>query len=83
MKTDFIRQPREWRLIARHSRPIARFSASLLLLISCHSDQTGPGPLAALHVESTSLEWLERKAISREALLDLWTRALFSVSTPA
>jgi len=34
-------------------------------------------------VESTSLEWLERKAISREALLDLWTRALFSVSTPA
>ena len=33
-------------------------------------------------VESTSLDWLERRAISREALLDLWTRALFSVSAP-
>jgi AcrR family transcriptional regulator len=33
-------------------------------------------------VESTSLEWLERRDISREALLDLWMRALFSVSTP-
>ena len=32
-------------------------------------------------VESTSLEWLERRAISREALLDLWTRVLFSVAT--
>lgn len=31
-------------------------------------------------VESTSLEWLERRAISRERLLELWTRALFSVS---
>lgn len=33
-------------------------------------------------VESTSLEWLERREISRDALLALWTRALFSVSTP-
>lgn len=33
-------------------------------------------------VESTSLDWLERKAITRDALLDLWTRVLFSVSAP-
>ena len=33
-------------------------------------------------VESTALEWLERRAMSRDALLDLWTRVLFSVSTP-
>jgi len=33
-------------------------------------------------VETTSLDWLERKEIGREALLELWTRVLFVISTP-
>ena len=92
MKTDFIRQPREWRLIARHSRPIARLSASLLLLMSCHSDQTGPGPLAALHVESTSLELMVNEVVQLVAVpqdvagtaltrLVTWTSQVPSVAT--
>lgn len=34
-------------------------------------------------VEATALEWLERREVPREALLDLWTRALFATTTVA
>ncbi|HEY1959498.1 MAG TPA: TetR/AcrR family transcriptional regulator [Polyangiaceae bacterium] len=33
-------------------------------------------------VEATALEWLERRELSREELLDLWTRVLFVSSSP-
>jgi AcrR family transcriptional regulator len=33
-------------------------------------------------VEATALEWLERRELPREALLELWTRVLFVISTP-
>ena len=56
MTTDCKRRPREWQLIARHAKTIRRLAASLPLLISCHSDQTGPGRVAALLAEPTSLE---------------------------
>lgn len=34
-------------------------------------------------VESTALEWLDHREISREALLELWTRMLFATTTVA
>ncbi len=33
-------------------------------------------------VEATALEWLERRDVGREELLDLWTRVLFVSSSP-
>jgi AcrR family transcriptional regulator len=33
-------------------------------------------------VEATALEWLERRQVPREELLELWTRVLFVISTP-
>ncbi len=34
-------------------------------------------------VEATALEWLDRREMPREALLDLWTRVLFATTTVA
>jgi Bacterial Ig-like domain (group 2) len=63
MTTDFIRQPRHRRPIVRHARAISRLAATLLLLMSCHSDQTGPGPVAVLRVAPTSLEVMVNEAV--------------------
>ena len=68
MTTDFIRQRRDRRLIAQPARAIRRLAASLLLLMSCHSDQTGPGPVAALLVEPTSVELMVNEVLQLVAV---------------
>ena len=61
MTTDSARRPRAWRLIARHA-------IASLLLLSCNSEHTGPGPVAVLYVEPTSLEVMVNEGVQLTAI---------------
>lgn len=68
MRTDSIRLPRGRHLIAKPARAIGRLAASLLLLMSCHSDDTGPGPVATLQAAPTSVDLMVNEVVQLVAV---------------
>jgi hypothetical protein len=68
MTTDGKRTPRAWYLMPHQAKAICRLAASLPLLVSCHSDGTGPDRVAQLEAVPTAVEVMVNESSQLHAI---------------